>query len=112
MSEKKFTIVLRRAPDYKIYPVGVIFGGPTPDGQSILANICVDHAAFPNYIQHPVSDEGRVDPSKIDDMAVVGDVERELLCGISLSVDQARKTIAWLSDMVQKIERQGGQQHG
>ena len=107
--EKKFTIIGKRAPDYKIYPAGIIYGGPTPDSQSILMNVCVDHSAFPNYTQHQIVD-GRVDMSVVQDQAMVGDVEREILCGILLSTDQAKKLVGWLAQNLEKIERNlGGQ---
>lgn len=106
MADDKFTIVLKRSPEYKIYPGNVIYGGPTPNGEAILMNVCVDHAAFPNYVQHAISPEGKIDMAKIDDQAVVGNVERELLCGISMTIVQAKRTVEWLSQMIDLIERQ------
>ena len=108
MPEDKFTIVLKRSPEYKIYPGNVVYGAPTPDGQGILMNICVDHAAFPSYIQHSVV-EGKVDTSKIDDQAVMGNLERELLCGISMSLNQAKVLVEWLTQTIEKIEGLGNE---
>ena len=104
MPDDKFTIIFRRAPDYKIYPGSVIYGGPSPDLESIVMNVCIDHSAFPNYVQHRVVD-GRADLSKVDDQVVMGNVERELLCGIVLTVDQATRMCAWLTQHIENIER-------
>lgn len=105
MPDDKFTIVLKRSPEYKIYPGNVVYGGATPDGAGILMNICVDHAAFPSYIQHSIV-EGKVDISRIDDQAVMGNLERELLCGISMSTAQAKQLAGWLTALINKIEEQ------
>jgi hypothetical protein len=105
--ENKFTIVIRRAPDFKIYPATGVYGGATPDGLGILMNICLDHGAFPNYIQHPIED-GKVDTSTIKDQAVMGDLERELLCGLSMSLEQAKRMAFWLTQTINKIEGHKG----
>ena len=105
--ESKFTVIMKRSPDYKIYPGSGVFGSPTPDGKGILMNFCVDHAAFPNYIQYAIV-EGKIDSSKIVDQARMGEVEREILCGISMSVEQARGLVSWLKRTIATIE---GKQH-
>jgi hypothetical protein len=38
----------------------------------------------------------------------MGNVERELLCGVSMSVKQAKQLVDWLSQIIQNIERQHG----
>ena len=107
MADEKFTIVLKKSPDYRIYPGNVVYGGPTPDLEGVLISFCVDHAPFPNYLQHPIL-EGRVDISKIVDQAIAGNLERELLCGISMSLHQAKALQTWLNTMIETIERQRG----
>ncbi|MBI3365897.1 MAG: hypothetical protein HY033_13445 [Ignavibacteriae bacterium] len=104
MTDGKFTVIIKRSPDYKLYPANGVYGGPTPDGLGIMMNICMDHAAFPNYIQHPISSEGKVDTTTIQDQAVMGDLERELLCGICMSLEQAKRMRFWLDDIIKKIE--------
>ena len=106
MADDKFTIVIKRSPDYKIYPCNVIYGAPTPDGQGILMNVCIDHAPFPNYIQHSIV-EGNIDMSNIADQAIMGNLEREVLCGLSMSVTQAKTMLGWLKQTLDKIERHG-----
>lgn len=103
---QQFTVMLKRSPDYRIYPCQEIYGGPVPDGSGILMNICVDHYSFPNYISHPV-DNGKVNLSVISDSASVGEVERELLCGVYLTVDEAKKAIGWLGKIVEALESRG-----
>ena len=72
-----------------------------------MMNVCVDHTAFPSYIQHPI-ENGKVRADVIVDQAMVGNLERELLCGVSLSLQQAKRTIEWLKQMVSKIEKGEG----
>jgi hypothetical protein len=106
----KFTIVTKRAPDYKIYPGGVVLGGPAPDMESILMNFCLDHTAFPTYTTHSIVD-GKVDVSKVDDIASVGNLEREILCGISLTVPQAKRLKDWLEHHIALIDEGSHGQH-
>lgn len=104
MADKNFTISLKKAPDYKIVPGQTIYGGPLPDFSGILMNVCVDHAAFPNYITHPVGDDGKVDTLTITDQVQIANLEREMLCGVVLTLDQARRLLAWLGQQIQNIE--------
>ncbi|MGO9480931.1 MAG: hypothetical protein ACLP05_04000 [Candidatus Kryptoniota bacterium] len=107
MAENRLTIIFKRAQDYRIYPAGLIFGGPTPDGENILMNVCVDHAAIPNYTQHPIV-QGKVNINEVVDQAVAGEIEREVLCGISISITQARRLVDWLNNNIDQIEKGKG----
>ena len=102
MTEQKFTIVFKRSPEYKIFASPVVYGGPTPDGKGILINFCVDHAAFPSYVEHLVED-GKVNIQQINSIAQVGNVERELQAGVYMSLDEAEITMRWLKEMLEKI---------
>jgi hypothetical protein len=103
MEEKKFTIVFKKSPDFKIYPAQVIYGGPTPDLSGVVMNFGVDHHPIPSYVQHPI--EGtQVLLGKIDQIAQVGNVERELLGALYITTSQAKSTAQWLLEQVEKIE--------
>ncbi len=103
----KFTVVFKRSPDYRIFPCQVVFGGPVPDKSGVLFNVCVDHPAFPNYIAHPINPDGiTVDTRTISDMATIGSVEREMLCGVFVSPQQAKALADWL---IQQANLLGGQ---
>lgn len=108
MADDKFTIVFKRSPDYKIYPGNVVFGGPTPDAAGVFMNFCVDHAPNPSYTQHPVHD-GKVDVSEVLDQAVAGNLEREMLCGVTMTLNQAKVLAGWLNQIIANIERQRGE---
>lgn len=103
MAEKKFTIVFKRSPNYKVYAAPVIYGGPTPDGRGILINLCVDHTAFPSYVEHQIDDKGQVNLQEISSVAQVGNVEREIQAGVFLSRDEAERTVRWLQDLLNKM---------
>ncbi len=104
MADKNFTILMKRAPDYKIIPCGTVYGGPLPDASGIMMNICVDHTAFPNYVTHEVDSEGRVNAQNIIDQVQIANMEREMLCGIVLTLDQAKRMANWLNSHIDKIE--------
>lgn len=104
MAEKNFTILLKKATDYRIYPCPQVFGGPLPDMSGVMMNVCVDHSAFPNYISHEVDEKGNVDTAKIVDQVQIANLEREMLCGIVLSLDEAKRVVTWLMSHIQTIE--------
>lgn len=82
----------------------VIVGGPAPDGDGIIMNFGIDHPPMPNYVQHLVGEGGQVDLTKVDQIAQVGNIERELFGALYLSVAQAKKTAEWLTKLVSQIE--------
>ena len=108
MEENKFVIVYKRAPDFKTYPVQVVVGGPVPDGTGIVMNFGIDHAPTPSYTQHHIQEGGKVNTDVVDQIAQVGNIERELFGALFLTIDQAKKTSAWLKKIVDQIE---GKQH-
>jgi hypothetical protein len=104
MAEKSFTIVYKKAPDYKIYPCQVVFGAPVPDNSGVLISFGVDHVPIPNYVQHPIKDGAIIDVETIEQVAQVGNIERELLCGVYMSRNQAKKLAAFLNKMISSTE--------
>lgn len=103
MADDKFIIVYRRSPEYRVYPANIVYGGPTPSGEGIFVNICTDHNPLPNYVQHDISPDGKVNLAEIKDQAIVGNIEREVLCGLTLSVDEADRLAKWLQDHVNRL---------
>lgn len=99
---RDFTIVFRRAPDYKLYPAPIIYGGLLPDGKGILMNVCIDHFAFPSYTTHETDSDGRVNVTQSKDEVAQGEVERELLSGIYLTIDQAELLKVWLEQHINR----------
>ena len=105
MEEKsKFIIVFKKSPDFKIFPAQVIFGGPVPDGSGILMNFGVDHLPIPNYTQHSI-DGKVVDVNKVEQVAQVGNIEREIIGALYITTEQAKRTAKWLNEKVEEIER-------
>jgi hypothetical protein len=105
MNEQKYTIVFKKSPDYRIYPAQVIFGGPVPDGSGILVNFGVDHHPMPSYVQFPIDkDSGLIRMQNPDEVAQVGNAERELLGALYITVEQAKRTVIWLNEQIIKAE--------
>jgi hypothetical protein len=64
MAEKKkgsITIVYEEAPSRPIIPVGGAYGGPTPDGASVVAHVYAEYVTIPAIQEHQVDERGRVD---------------------------------------------------
>jgi len=101
-------MVFRRSPTYQIFTGPTLYGGPTPDGKGALINFCVDHHAFPSYVEHPVRPDGTVALNEVTNIAQVGNVEREVQAGLYLSTDEIERTVIWLTDILNKLK--GGRQ--
>lgn len=101
--DNKFIIVVKKAPDYRIIPGNVVYGGPSPDLEGVVINFCVDHTALPNYIEHDIVN-GKVNASQPINQVTIGNVEREVLCGVTMSLDQAKKLCVWLKAVIDNIE--------
>ena len=100
--DQKLTIVFRRSPDYRIFHGNLWQGGPTPGGDGILLNLCIDHLALPSYVVHEITD-GRVDISNPTESVSAGQVEREVLCGILLSKNEAQQLQGFLAQFLDKL---------
>ncbi|MGD0591229.1 MAG: hypothetical protein ABSA44_10590 [Bacteroidota bacterium] len=102
--QRDISIVFKRSPDYKIYPFQTVYGGPVTDMSSILLNVCVDHSAFPNYVTHPVNESGMIEMGTIKDQTQIGNIEREILCGLMIPLPLAKVLVAWLNNHIARME--------
>lgn len=62
----KISITYETAPDKPTLPVGGAFGGPSPDGNSVIAHLYIEHGTIPTVITHAVAKDGAVDLTKGD----------------------------------------------
>lgn len=102
--DPKYTIVFKKSPDYRIYSGPILFGGPTPDAKGVLINFCVDHIAFPSYLEHPINPDGTVNSQVVSNIAQVGNTEREIQAGLYLDKADVERTIVWLQNMLNSMK--------
>jgi hypothetical protein len=107
MSEsKKIKFVFKKSSDYKLLPVNGAWGGLTPRGDFIL-EFFVEHNTTPNHIMHEITPEGKIsneverDPQQTEE---VSSVTRELVGGISLSIEHAKSIASFINEKCKEIE--------
>ena len=93
--EKTVSIVFTSRHDRDSIPVTGAFGGPTPDGNAIVAHLFVEHGTVPSLVTHKVDDEGRVDLSGGDPIKR-GDVTREVQATLLMTPEHALSLGSWL----------------
>jgi hypothetical protein len=104
MDDPKVTIVFKKSPDYRIVGANTYHGGPTPTGDGILLHFCIDHATVPSYYVHKIVD-GQINMSSPDEVAQGGEVERELMSGVFLTIDGAKGLRNWLTKVLEPFEQ-------
>lgn len=93
--EKTVSIVFTSRPDRASIPATGAFGGPTPDGNAIVAHLYVEHGTVPNVMTHRIDTQGRVDFSSGDPVKR-GDVTREIQATLLMSPEHALSFGSWL----------------
>lgn len=89
---KRVKFLFKKAADYKLLPVNGAWGGVTTRGDFAL-DFFVEHNITPDYVMHEVTAEGGLSNEVERNPVITGDiilVTRELVGGISLSVEQAK----------------------
>ena len=107
MDEKKLTINFKKAKDYRIVFANRIFGGLTPSGEHVQFDLMVDHNQNPEYMKHPVHQNGQVDISRENEERFPEDTQimREAQIGVILSLNDAKSIADWLYEKVGQATR-------
>lgn len=73
-------------------------GGPSPDSNSVIAQLYVEHPSIPTIVSHPVMEDDTIDLSPEHARAVSrGDVTREVQATLVLSPEAAISLGEWLA---------------
>lgn len=103
--KKKVSIVFEKGKEVTPKPVNGVWGGPTPDGLSIVAEFFIDSGATPNFIDVSLKENGHVNDQ--DEKRITrGDIIRTVN---SISVMSPKAAIAigeWLVDNGNKLLKQ------
>jgi hypothetical protein len=103
-SKAVFTISYKKAHDYKIFPCSGVWGGPSPDATKLIVNLMVEHRSIPSYETFDIGEGGNIDLTRIKDSVSAGNMERELVCGILLTSEDARSIGAWLINHANEMD--------
>ncbi len=98
MAEKKgqsLSFVYEEPSDRPVLPVQGAYGGPSPDGFSVLAHVYSEFATIPAREETPISEGQRADPSK-STFIKRADATRLVLATLVLSPEAAIRIGAWL----------------
>jgi hypothetical protein len=101
--QKKITMSFKKSPEYKMYPAGGAWVAPTIDGNKLVVNFIIDHPSLPSYQTFPISEEGVIDLKNVIDSTSAGELEREILCGILLTPEDAISIGRFLTENGERI---------
>ena len=92
---KKISIVYEKVPGKPTITATGAIGGPSPDRQSIVAQLYVEHGSVPSVVSHEVQEDGSFDLQHGDAISR-GDVTREIQATLVLSPEAAILLGDWL----------------
>ncbi len=95
--ERRIAFAYERAPNKTTIAATGAYGGPSPDANSVVAHLYVEHISVPAIISHPVGDEGQIDlaPENADAVSRA-DATREIQATLVLSPEAAIVIGQWL----------------
>jgi len=105
--QKRIKFLFQKAPDYKLFPANGAWGGATTRGDFIL-EFFVEHNTTPNYVMHEITTEGKLDKESKKDPEEPGVilVTRELVGGVSLSIEHAKSIASFIQEKCADIEKE------
>jgi hypothetical protein len=98
MAEKKgqsLSFVYEEPPDRPVLPVQGAYGGPSPDGFSVVTHVYSEFATIPAREETHISEGERFDPSK-STFIKRADATRLVVATLVLSPEAAIRVGAWL----------------
>lgn len=99
----ELTIVFEKSEQKSTISATGAFGGPTPDGAAIVANLFVEHTSMPNYVTHDIDSSGHVNMSKGKPVKR-GDITREVQATLVMSPENAKQLGKWLIKNSEKAQ--------
>ncbi len=107
--QDSFSVVLQESDQRRTLPVGGAWGGPSPDGTTIVAHLYVEYPPAPSIMTGSVEEGGRIDMSKAERVQRA-DVIREVVDTIVMTPAAARRLGEWLIQKADIVEQgpQGG----
>ena len=92
---KQISIVYEKVSGKPTVTATGAFGGPSPDRQSIVAQLYVEHGSVPSVVSHSIREDMSVDLQHGDAISR-GDITREIQATLVLSPEAAVVIGNWL----------------
>lgn len=74
------------------------FGGPSPDHNSVIVHLYIEHHSIPSHTTHAVQEGGIVELTAPKDTVVRGDITREVVATLVLAPETAVNLGNWLTE--------------
>lgn len=95
--DKDFTVVFDAGGTRGMVPVTGAYGGPTPDGVSVVAHLYVEHVTVPSLTAHAIGKTGEVDLQGGQHIRRA-DLTREVQATLVMSPEHAQVVGKWLQE--------------
>lgn len=108
---KEFTVDFQRSVDKPTFAVGGAWGGPSPDGHSVVAHLYVEHWVLPNYLTYQMEavEGGHQIALDTEERVSRADVTREVQATLVMTPEVAMVLAKWLAEKAQAaIQQRGG----
>jgi hypothetical protein len=93
---KRIRFRISRAPGYRIHPASGAWGGVGPKRDYVI-HFYVEHSAVPDAVTHDVAPGGKLGPEVLREPDTeVLEVDRELMTGVVMSLDEAEVLAKWI----------------
>ncbi|MDZ7692866.1 MAG: hypothetical protein U5K69_17360 [Balneolaceae bacterium] len=99
---RDISVVFEKNDHARTFPVTGAWGGPSPDGQSIVVHLYTEYNSTPNSIKADVQEDGSVNVNTGERIAR-GDLLREIQGTMVLTPQQAIGLGKWLIDKGQQV---------
>lgn len=100
---KKITFRFEKDDDYRIISVNGVWGGPTPRGD-IMVDLFHEAQSLPEEVTHETTTDGQLG-NEIE-RTPPGTLQRTVMVGLTLTVDQAESIGLWLQNTARQIREQ------
>jgi hypothetical protein len=95
--KKTISFVFDKSNKALTIPVTGGWGGPSPDGTSVVAHLYVESHAVPSYLTSEIKEDQSVDPNT-GERITRGDVSREIQSTLVMSPETAISIGKWLME--------------
>ena len=100
--KQRISVIFEKSKNKQTIPVTGVWGGPSPDGYSIVTHFYVEHNTTPNAIESTFEEDKPYNPN-LGDQIKRGDITREIQTSLVMSPEQAISIGKWLAQKGQLI---------
>ena len=108
----EITFVFENADEAPTIAVTGAYGGPSPDGASVVANLYVERSSIPHHVSHQIDEQGQVNLDEMSEQVTRGEVTREVQASLVMTPEHALQLAQWLQQNAQQALKQRDQNYG